>query len=192
MVQSRKLSPSGSYWFSRSWQTFIPCSFCSYVSIGGTHLVQTLWYFNVISNTLKQIFILYSFLIIICWFPWMNFVVWHLCVAIWNVACLPCHCHHCWNAPPTTSLCSHPLLDLQERSASVVYQWVPFFFHMEEFSSIPLLHMHFCVRHHFIRQPLCSHRSHSNKMSWNISWKVQPQLLYHHHWPLTLWPSIIN
>ena len=26
------------------------------------------------------------------------------------------HCHHCWNAPPTTSLCSHPLLGLQKHS----------------------------------------------------------------------------
>lgn len=188
MVQSRKLSPSGSYLFSRSWQTFITCSFCSCVSIGGTHLVQTLWYFNVISNILKQIFILYSFLIIICWFTWMNFVVWHLCVAIWNVACLPCHCHHCWNAPPTTSLCSHPLLDLQERSASVVYQWVPFFFHMEEFSSTPLFCLHFHVSqwHHCVTVPLCSHLLCSNKMEWNMGGKVQHLLSYHQHPSLML------
>ena len=30
-----------------------------------------------------------------------------------------CHCHHCWNAPPTTSLCSHPLFDLHKHSASI-------------------------------------------------------------------------
>ena len=32
-----------SCWFSLSWQTYIWCSFCSFVSICGTHLMQTLW-----------------------------------------------------------------------------------------------------------------------------------------------------
>jgi len=39
-------------------------------------------------------------------------------------------CYHCWNAPLTTSLCSHPLLGLHQRSASIYEcQWVPFFPH---------------------------------------------------------------
>jgi len=37
-----------------------------------------------------------------------------------------CCCHHCWNAPSTTSLCSHPLLGLQKHSASIdEYQFFP-------------------------------------------------------------------
>ena len=44
------------------------------------------------------------------------------------MACLSWHCHHCWNAPPTTSLCSHPLFGLHKGSASVnECQWVSFF-----------------------------------------------------------------
>ena len=36
-------------------------------------------------------------------------------------------CCHCWNTPPTTSLCSHPLFGLHKSSASVnKCQWVPF------------------------------------------------------------------
>ena len=35
-----------------------------------------------------------------------------LCMAFWNEACLSHHCRHYWNAPPTTSLCSHPLFRL--------------------------------------------------------------------------------
>ena len=42
------------------------------------------------------------------------------------------------------------------------------FFCMEEFSSTPLLHKHFYVRHHFVRLPLCCHLSHSNKIQWSI------------------------
>jgi len=36
-------------------------------------------------------------------------------------------CCHCWNAPPTTSLCSHPLFSLQKCSARInECQWVQF------------------------------------------------------------------
>jgi hypothetical protein len=44
---------------------------------------------------------------------------WKLCRAAWNVVCLSHQCRHCWNAPPTASLCSHPLFGLRKRSASV-------------------------------------------------------------------------
>ena len=39
-------------------------------------------------------------------------------------------CCHCWNIPPTTSLCSHSPFDLHEHSTRVSEcQWVPFFPH---------------------------------------------------------------
>jgi len=38
------------------------------------------------------------------------------------------------------------------------------FFCMEECSSMPFLHMNFCVRCHFVALPLCFHLSHSNRM----------------------------
>ena len=80
-----------------------------------------------------------------------------ICMAICNMACLSHHCCYCWTAPPTASLCSHPLFSLPECSASVSgCQWVHFFC-MEEFNETPLLHMHFHVRCHFVRLPLCCH-----------------------------------
>ena len=59
------------------------------------------------------------------------------------------HYHHCWNASPIASLCSHPLFGLQKCSVSAnKCQWVTFFC-IEEFShtfasvsdtiSVPLL-----------------------------------------------------
>ena len=42
------------------------------------------------------------------------------------------HHHHCWNAPPITSLCSHSLFGLHKCSASVdECQCVPFFLHRQ-------------------------------------------------------------
>jgi len=41
------------------------------------------------------------------------------------MACLLHPCHHCWNIPPTASLCSHPLFGLHKCLASInEYQWV--------------------------------------------------------------------
>ena len=52
-----------------------------------------------------------------------------ICMAVQNVPCLPCCCHHCWNTPPTASLCSRPLVGLHKCSTSIdECQWVPFFF----------------------------------------------------------------
>jgi hypothetical protein len=53
-----------------------------------------------------------------------------LCEAARNlVSCLSHQCHHCWNAPRTSSLCSHPLFGLRKLSASVgECQWGQFFF----------------------------------------------------------------
>ena len=39
------------------------------------------------------------------------------------------HCCHCWNAPPTASLCLYPLVGLHKHSTRVdECQWVHFFF----------------------------------------------------------------
>jgi len=87
------------------------------------------------------------------------------------MVCLSHHCRHCWNASPTTSLCSHPLLGLHKRSASISEcQWVRFFC-MEEFNSTYLLHMHFHVRCHSVTLPLCCCLSHGNKIWWKNWWE---------------------
>lgn len=64
------------------------------------------------------------------------------------------------------------------------------FSHMKEFSSAPLLHTHFNVRWHFLRQLFCFHPSRS-KVEQNIGGRVQP-LLSHHHLPLILWANIMK
>ena len=51
-------------------------------------------------------------------------MVWQLCMTIWYVVCLS----HCWNASPTTLLCSHPLFVLHKSSESIIEcQWHIFF-----------------------------------------------------------------
>jgi len=65
---------------------------------------------------------------------------------------------------PTTSLCSHPLFCLHKCPVSIdECQWKQFFFYMEEFNDTSLLHMHFHVRHQFVRLLLCCHVSHGKK-----------------------------
>ena len=77
----------------------------------------------------------YSSLVVIHQFTWiyreaLHFMVQQWCMAIQNVACLPHHCHRCWNTPSTPSLCSHVLLGLHKRSASIdECQWVQLFPH---------------------------------------------------------------
>lgn len=39
-----------------------------------------------------------------------------ICTAVQKATQLLHYCHRCWNAPLTTSLCSHPLLGLQKHS----------------------------------------------------------------------------
>ena len=82
--------------------------------------LQNAIFFNIV-NTISYVFS-----------PAMNkslhAVLVKTCMAPWNVARLSCHCHHCWNAPPTASLCSHPLRGLHKHSASGnECQWVQFF-----------------------------------------------------------------
>ena len=93
----------------------------------------------------------------------LHAVVVKIYMAVWNVACLSRCCHHCWS-----------------------------FFYVEEFCSTPLLHMHFHVRHNFVRLSLWCHLSHSNEMWWNTGGKVQPLLPYHQHPPLMPRPNMIN
>jgi len=134
----RKASPSASYWFNRSWQTCTYCSFWSYMSIHGTHFVGTLQYSNVviiISNALKPIFSSVHRSLVIS-HPFTRMSWWRdsslcgaqLCVAIWNATCPSRHCCHCWNTPPTASLCSHPLFALHRHSASISECQFYFFF----------------------------------------------------------------
>ena len=72
-----------------------------------------------------------------------------------------CHCHHCWNAPSTPH-CAHT----HSRNVQQVLMNGSgcHVFHVEEFSSIRLLHPHFHVRHHSVRLPVCCHLSHGSKM----------------------------
>ena len=62
------------------------------------------------------------------------------------------------------SLWSYPLFDLHQSSASVDECQNVIFFCVEEFSDTLLLHMHFHVRSHSLRLPLCCHLSYDNKM----------------------------
>jgi len=49
------------------------------------------------------------------------------CVATQKVACLPCHCSRCWNAPPTASQRLYPLFGIQKHSPSISEcQWLHF------------------------------------------------------------------
>lgn len=76
MMQSRKRSPSALYWFYMSSTKLLTVSFCSFVNIHVTHLLETLWYSNIatiISNSLKLIFnSIPSVLIAIHEFKWMS------------------------------------------------------------------------------------------------------------------------
>jgi len=85
---------------------------------------------------------------------------------------LPPHCAH-----------THCLVLINIQQVSVNASGCNFF-HMEKFSGISLLHMHFHVRHHFFRLPLCCHLSHNIKMQWDIGGKVHLLLPRHQHLPL--------
>ena len=59
-----------------------------------------------------------------------------------------------------------PAVAATEQYISILWMNISWchFFHVEEFNSIPLLHLHFHVRGHFVRLPLCFHLSHGIKM----------------------------
>jgi len=75
----------------------------------------------------------------------------------------------------------HHLVSINIQQVWTIIKRMPFFPHIEEFSYMPLFHLHFCVRCHFARLPLCCHFSYKNSMSG----KVQLLLPYHQHLPLT-------
>ena len=124
--------PSDLYWFHRSWQNCICCSFCSCVWAFSAQTSQYSSIISIISNTLKPILSsVQSSLVIIWWFAWMNLsrqssfpgleaVHGHL-----DHGLSSCHCHHYLNVLPTTLLCSHPLFGLHKCSESIdESQWV--------------------------------------------------------------------
>lgn len=91
-----------------------------------------------------------------------------------------------------SSLCSHPPFGLHKHSPTInERQRVQLYSCMEEFNDTSFLHLHFHVRCHSVRLPLCCHLSHDDKMEWNIGGKVQLLLLYHQHPPMILWANRI-
>jgi hypothetical protein len=129
---------------SRSWQTCVRLSLCSCVSIHGSHL-HRLCNVSTLPMSFPSCWIWhsapYKFLacnLLICADELFEalFKSWQLCRVTRNVARLWHHCCRCWNAPPTATLCSHPLFGFRKRPASVECQWVQFF-HMEEFLDTP-------------------------------------------------------
>ena len=95
----------------------------------------------------------------------LSYRIIFVCMSVQNIACVSHCCCLCWNAPPTTSMCSHTLFGLQNvQQVLMNVNRCLFVFCMEEFSDTPLLCMHIHVRHHFVRLCLWCHLSHSNKM----------------------------
>ena len=66
---------------------------------------------------------------------------------------------HCFNVLTNT----HCLVSINiHHMSTYVNGW--FFFHLEKFNYIPLLHMYFHVRHHSVKLPFCCHLLHSNNI----------------------------
>ena len=68
--------------------------------------------------------------------------------------------------PPPHCAHTHCLVSISVQQASVNINRCNFFFCMEEFNDITLLHLHFHVRHHFVRLSLSCHLSDRNIMEW--------------------------
>ena len=113
-------------------------------------------------------------------------------MAVQKVVCLSHRYHQCWNTPPTTSLCSHPLVGLHKHSASVSEcQWVPFLLcgglQFHTFASSTLLcQTPFCQTAPLL--PSVTQQQHVMEYWWEGS----ILLLYHQDSPLTLWANIIK
>ena len=165
---------------------------CLFLCEQFTHLVKTLWHSNVatiISNALKSI------ITKLC--RWavqdsLHFMVWQLYMVIWNMAHLLRRCCHCWNAPPTTSLCSYAQLGLHRSSKHWRMSVSIMLFCMEESNDTPLLHTHFKFGRHSVRVPLCCHLSHSNNNEQNTGGRVQPLLPHQQQLPLMSSTDIIK
>ncbi len=76
---------------------------------------------------------------------------------VFHVAVATAETHH----PPPQCVLIHCWVSINNQQASMNVS-VYHFFHTEEFSDTPLLHLHFHVRCHFVRLPLCCHLSHGN------------------------------
>ena len=87
-----------------------------------------------------------------CAWPSGTWLVFHIAVATAETHHSPPHCANIY--------CSVSI-NIQQVSMNVIGCN---FFRMEEFNCTSLLHMHFHVRHHFVRLPLCYHLSHGNKI----------------------------
>ena len=173
-MRSRKLSPSAMYWSNRSWQTCIQCSFCSCMSIHGTHLAQTLRYSNIASigsNVLKAIFINSSLVIIIYWFVWMSRL---RCSSFCVVTAVHGHLKHGLSFTSLSPQLKHTTHHLTVLTFIV---WSQQTFRKHQWMSegaiftawrnaVPHLcfNMLFHIRCHFVRLSLCCHLSHGNKM----------------------------
>ena len=128
-----------------------------------------------VSNTLKLIFgSRHSSLVVIWWvvqLSWLrrsSFVVWQLCTAVQNVACLSHHCHHCWSTPlPEMPHCAqiYCLVSINAQQALMRVNGGDFSPHGEiqwqTFASYALPH----------QMPLCCHLPHSNKIIIEYLWE---------------------
>ena len=123
---TQEAATSASYYFNRSWQTCTWCYLCSWVSICGTHLVQTLQYSyiaTIVSKALKLIFSSVHSSLIVIHQMLMN---WSKCSSFCGVTAVYC-CPECGLSfmslfpllKLTTCQCSHPLFSLQKPSANV-------------------------------------------------------------------------
>jgi len=101
-------------------------------------------------------------------------------------------CCHCWNTPPTASLCSQPLFGLHKCSVSIdECERVHFFF------SWRTLTTHFCFIHTSMSDAILSEFPpaaicHTATKCNNTGGKIQPLLPSHQHPPLILWTNIIK
>lgn len=101
-------------------------------------------------NLIKTLFIL-----------WCDSCAWSS--IMWLVFHVPDVTAEMYHPPP---FCAdiHSLVSTNFQQVPMNVNRCLFFFHMEKFNSTPLLPMHFHVRCHFIRLPLCCHLSHSKKI----------------------------
>ena len=91
-------------------------------------------------------------------------MVWQMCTAFWNMACLSYRCFHCWKTKPSASLSSRSPFGLHKCLVGVSEYQECNSFHMEQFSFTPLHFTLFLVWLHSVRLPLCYHMLHDNNM----------------------------
>jgi len=132
------------------------------------------------------------------------FSMWTLPLAMhfwqqWTTACVPLS----WKCTSR----GEPLLPLLKCTIHHLIVLIPTVWTLYVFSNVTgclfflcggihwlsLLHMHFHVRHHFVRLPLCCHLLlHNSNMEWNIGRKVQLLLPCHQQPPVTSQTNLIT